>query len=253
MKKLGYCFIFTLMLMVYACESNLDMDKVRRIKSNSYIGAYYKPKTIDIKKFITEEDPSGLINICSHDWDFYYITTRESTPDGINFNYISEYYGDNGYDTTFTYIIPGDLNAFLADEIESIRISSTHSYNGIPAGSSLNGSFYLYAMSMYPFIKSGYSDKFPYSTEYAPEIFNLMLKYLYDYRNSYFGNPVYGTVDSIVPNQLKLIGGGKKLNNIMFLLQMKQIPSNPEGDLIISITFKGGKQLEARAPLSELV
>jgi hypothetical protein len=109
---------------------------------------------------------------------------------------------------------------------------------------------------MYPFIQSGYTDKFDYASEYAPGIFLEMQEAVLRGSNNpsaYLGSPIYGTVDEIDVESLKLIGGSNWKMQLMFLLQMKQIPVNPEGELIVTVGFKDGKQLEARGPVYDLI
>ena len=223
------------------------MGTVRQ--SNGYIGAYFSPKSLQMKKF-SNSGGESFINIYQDGYDYFLV--GESA-----YKRISEYYNDIGYDTTFRFLpYVSDPEKFLSDEIASINIVSTAEYNGIPAGENLNNQFYLYAMSMYPFIQSGYTDKFDYASEYAPSIFLEMQEAILQWTNNpsaYLGSPVYGTVDEIDVESLKLIGGSNWKMDLMFLLQMKQIPVNPEGELIVTVGFKDGKQLEARGLVYDLI
>lgn len=246
MRKL--LFLAAIAFITFSCEESKIPGNSTLIHSNSFVGAYYTPITLKIDKF----NDYGFINISCIDSDFCSIGTSSSRHTAI-----SEYYGDTGYDTTYNYVPHvGDPEQFLSDEIESIEISCTSTFNEVPAGSILNEQFYLYAMTVHPYIQSNYTSKFNYETEYAPEVFKIWKQTILEgsrNKSAYLGDPIYESLDKINYESLKLIGGSTWMKNIMFLLQIKQIPSNPEGDLIISITFKGGKQLEARAALSELV
>lgn len=253
MKQSFIVFVCILIATVTSCESNSKQPgklpgEAVQISSNSYVGAYYSPLKLGMRKFVS----SGYVNVYSADFDFCSIGSSSSRHKSI-----SEYYGDTGYDTTYNYVPHiGDPHQFLSDEITSINIVSTAEYNGIPAGENLNNQFYLYAMSMYPFIQSGYTDKFDYASEYAPSIFLEMQQSVLRGSNNpsaYLGSPIYGTVDEIDVDSLKIIGGSTWNSRLMFLLQMKQIPVNPEGELIVTVGFKDGKQLEARGPVYDLI
>ncbi|MBR2947781.1 MAG: hypothetical protein IKC17_04250 [Bacteroidales bacterium] len=251
---------FVLLFIIASCAKYEDGDGVQ-IHSNGYIGAYYQPIEIAMEKFNGMDaeflQSGGYINVYSKSEEYHRVSVHRT-----GYNDLAEFYGDTAYDTTFSYTpYVNDPHAFLADEIDAIEVTSTSSYNGIPAGSDLSSQFYFYAMSMYPFIQSGYTDKFDYVNEYAPAIFQEVRYYiLYSRCNRgverydiYLGSPIYGGLDEIATESLKLIGGSDISRKSIFLLQMKQIPSSPEGELIVKISFKGGDKLEARASLSKLI
>lgn len=230
--------------------------------SNSYIASFYTPISIKLLKYSNLGYPKeyeGVLMVIMDKYEEYSIRHQNENQDKYTkYLELCEYYGDTGYDTTYVYACVPQLfpPTFLAEEVSKIDLTCSEEYNGIPAGESLSSQFNFYTFSIYPFIKNGYEEKYDYSSIPAG---NIVYDYVSDLSmffnlDHYFGTPIVSSLDEVCYDDLKIMGGHAQVTySIIFLLEMKSIPANPQGEIELTIELNNGEIFSARELVVELI
>ncbi|HAD57411.1 MAG TPA: hypothetical protein DCG00_08025 [Alistipes sp.] len=117
---------------------------------------------------------------------------------GDKFRELSAFYGDTHYNKP-TY--PGGPNV-LCNEFKKIDIVSDKDFNEIPAGQSLGNVVKFLAVSVKPFLDSGYTEEFDWSRNDVPSEYRDYVWRFWPKKEFY---PVYGLLSELRENELKLL------------------------------------------------
>ena len=117
---------------------------------------------------------------------------------GDKFRELSAFYGDTHYNKP-TY--PGGPNV-LCNEFKKIDIVSDKDFNEIPAGQSLGNVVQFLAVSVKPFLDSGYTEEFDWSRNDVPSEYRDYAWRFWPKEEFY---PVYGLLSELRENELKLL------------------------------------------------
>lgn len=220
--------------------------------SSGYIGAYYSPHSLVLKKFHTE-DEGYFFGVVSSNEKVYSIFGNDENRS--KYEALRNYFGDTAYVREFTYNenLHNTPLAYLSNEIKSIVIRSTHDFMGCPAGDTLNKMFSIYAISLDSYIQSGYQDVYDYSNPLTPIVCKELVYEVTEYNPEYIGAPVYGKLSDIEYSKLRLIAGHYVRSFAkLFLLKFDSEPALKQGELSVEIEFVDGTRLEASSALVDL-
>lgn len=220
--------------------------------SSGYIGAYYSPRSLVLKKFHTE-DEGYFFGVLSRNEEVYSIFGNEENRS--KYEALRNYFGDTAYvrEFTYNYNLHNTPLAYLSNEIKSIVIRSTHDFMGCPAGDTLNKMFSIYAISLDSYIQSGYQDVYDYSNPLTPIVCKELVYEVTEYNPEYIGAPVYGKLSDIEYSKLRLIAGHYVRSFAkLFLLKFDSEPTLKQGELSVEIEFVDGTRLEASSALVDL-
>lgn len=220
--------------------------------SSGYIGAYYSPHSLVLKKFHTE-DEGYFFGVLSRNEKVYSIFGNDENRS--KYEALRNYFGDTAYVREFTYNenLHNTPLAYLSNEIKSIVIRSTHDFMGCPAGDTLNKMFSIYAISLDSYIQSGYQDVYDYSNPLTPIVCKELVDEETQYNPEYIGAPVYGKLSEIEYSKLRLIAANYVPSFAkLFLLKFDSEPTLKQGELSVEIEFVDGTRLEASSALVDL-